>query len=696
MRLPHSTDRRAALVAALVTIIITLAAATAAYDFVSFLLHEPPWAKAIRWRKAIAALHDAGVAVATPRMTHTNMALLDAPLGILAVLFPVAVATLTWRASIRAFRPLLRDIDTLRRRPQRPSLRQRWHSWRTTTSAQLHYRKAYLQHLAWVGVAYLGIIAGMALTLSIVALTVGFSWRAAVHLWFLTTCLLALAAVLVFPQPFGRWLGTYPTNYEIDRWLSGITYDRPAPTRLPYWLRWFFLHLRPAVWQDRSRLTNIANAFARAPLIKRYLEVVQNVERDQTRNQEHLPYRFQGMDYVDNTLGIFARYAYGSDVRRKFIVQSYRVSLFNMHPAQRGSSQHVDIGNLPPEGRLLYLPVALGADNAKGIFDRLDFELSDHAAGRYVYRAERKRIDVKHWTAELPAIQTYLGGRWTIEPRDGATLELLRLPDIPEAFPLTPAMLTAGQFYLGQNLNTGTPVHVDFDHLAHTLVTGPTGMGKSVLLHQLMASVITNLALFEHVHLVDLKYGLELQDYPRLSRKLTLTSSPHQLPDLIYGLLAEMDRRGQLMRDNRWTDWRGPLILIIIDEFADVLLSEPDTKKRKQLQDALIRLTNLSRALGFRFWVQSQSFFNDAIPSDIRRNLQSLISFRLPTPQVAAMFFGGDTDNLPANIVKLGRGQFIFRDGRTQDTFAIQSALVRFPDVASLARGTGQPYGNSS
>ncbi|MEZ5857126.1 MAG: FtsK/SpoIIIE domain-containing protein [Hyphomicrobiaceae bacterium] len=382
------------------------------------------------------------------------------------------------------------------------------------------------------------------------------------------------------------------------------------------------------------------------------------------------------------TGSIFDLYAKASAYHRMLVREGYERMMDLAHP-RHDVHQPLAIAELPPVARLLYLAIAIDATDGPQSYDRLDLDQSDHRLGRYIYRSNRKVPDIDHWRDKLPAIEAYLGGRWRVERGVGSNIVLTRLPDIAPAFPLEPTMLEPGHAYLGQDLNTGKPVHVAFDQLSHTLVAGPTGMGKSVMLHTLMASVVTNLDRFETVHLVDLKYGLELQDYATLSSKFRLTATPAEIGPLLAELVTEMDRRGRLMREARKQNWDGPLILIIIDEFADVLLSESDKKKRDALETALVRLTNLSRALGFRFWLQSQKTTADALPTPIRTNLQSILSFRMSTNQSAAGLFGS-IEGLPANIMLLNPGQAIYRDGRTSETVALQGPLVTFDDVARL------------
>ncbi|MEQ8824270.1 MAG: FtsK/SpoIIIE domain-containing protein [Filomicrobium sp.] len=499
---------------------------------------------------------------------------------------------------------------------------------------------------------------------------------------------LCVAILLTTPLWYSLVFHEDLPEYPADNAGVDLTYLRHRENAS--W-RHFLLLLRPKYWTDYWRF--VALVAPHHSLRGYKFEIQENEQLPYIVVTEHdidstYP---RVISRHDNTPGLLQRYAAGSVTRRELIRQQYLRSLPSLHPSSRGYSEF-DISAISPDGKLLYLPVAIGADSTKDNFDFMDLEQTDHAAQRYVFRSERKAIDVDHWQSSLPQIEAYLGGRWRVQKRDGASLMLYRLPEVPESFPLEPQFLRPGEIFFGLDLNTAQPVYLPWQKLTHTLIAGPSGFGKSVFLHQMMASVVTNFDQFESIYLVDLKFGLELKSYPSLSGKFNLTRTPEEVPALTKTLLAEMERRGKLMDERNLTHWDGPLILIVIDEFADVLLSQPKkggeggkTNVREEVERDLVRLTNLSRALGFRFWVQSQKTTTDAVPSAFRHNLSTVISFRMPSNMSAANLYG-DAQDMPADITKLKRGQAIYRDGRTSEMVAVQGAYVEFEDVARFCR----------
>lgn len=649
-------------------------------DYALWLQREPKWAKAVRWREVLQTFREFGFDIPPVRMTYSTMDWLD-----LTVLATCAVAGVfvTWRIFTATWHHLAQPLDTLELELSRKRIHDRFVALEKALHALGELQRL---RLAWAANATrlvaqcIAAIVCVYFASYLLALLASGSLAAAEGVAFWSTVVMVLALPLIWSWAFAGRLGSFPMPSDLKKPDEFRYRYGPAPRHLALW-RWLRPRLSLRFWRSPDRLKSAGAALFRAPQIFSYMRTVMNAEFQAIARTE--------ADVLANTATVFQRYEFGSERRREIIMLRYLDTLNAAHPGNGNERCPVDVGTLDARGRLMFLPLVIGADNGRGSYDHLDFDLSDDATARYVYRAKQKGISMKLWTESLAAIETYLGGRWRVTPRDGATLTLSRLPEIPDVFALPDDALRPHDVFLGLDLNTGKPQHVGLSRLSHTLIAGPTGMGKSVLLHQLMASVVFNLDAFESVHLVDLKYGLELQDYPALSSKFTLTSTGNEVPPLLDRLLAEMDRRGAMMREQRQTNWSGPLILVVIDEFADMLLAPEKKADRDSITNKLTRLTNLSRALGFRFWVQSQKFTADAIPTQIRNNLQSLVSFRMVSNQQAAMLFGG-IEEFPTDVRNLRPGQVIYRDGLTSQMYALQGAMVTFEDVAAIARKNPQ------
>ncbi|MEQ1711372.1 MAG: hypothetical protein ABL908_08215, partial [Hyphomicrobium sp.] len=235
--------------------------------------------------------------------------------------------------------------------------------------------------------------------------------------------------------------------------------------------------------------------------------------------------------------------------------------------------------------------------------------------------------------------------------------------------------------YLGTDINTGLPFFTPFDTISHTLMQGATGLGKSTFMKMALASVVKNLDLFEHVYLVDLKYGLSALPFAKLDPRITVIARHDAVPPLIDRLEALSDQRGVDLGNRGLENWDGGITLVIVDEFSDLLLELEKTADRTRLENRLIRIASKSRTLGIRLWMQVQSATADAIPANLKRNLTSRIAFRQTNPEATAMF--ASTEHMPAELPTLREGQVIFQDGRTSRRYALQGALTSLHDVKS-------------
>ena len=278
---------------------------------------------------------------------------------------------------------------------------------------------------------------------------------------------------------------------------------------------------------------------------------------------------------------------------------------------------------------------------------------------------------------------TLLGFPCRIIPQDGLSLVLERLPTIAEAFPLTPALLRPNTLYLGHDLTTGQPLHLPLAELTHTLVVGPSGYGKSTLLHQIVLQLLAQPTYVAEVVLVDLKAGLELAPYRTAAPHVTLVESYADLPAAIRRLNATLDQRIAATKAAGRALFPGNPVIVVVDEFAQIMLELDTRDGRQALLDGFVRLGNQARAAGMFLWVQVQHAVAETLPTALRRNLTATIGFRQPSGQAAAQVFG-DTGDFPVDITRLKRGQSLYRYGRTSEITALQAAHASADDLSRL------------
>lgn len=153
----------------------------------------------------------------------------------------------------------------------------------------------------------------------------------------------------------------------------------------------------------------------------------------------------------------------------------------------------------------------------------------------------------------------------------------------------------------------------------HALVVGRTGSGKSTLLHTIIVSLALKYSPDDaELYLIDFKKGVEFKIYAEHklphARVIAIESEREFGLSVLQGLDAEMQKRGDLFRDNgvdslqdyrTKVDRKMPRILLLVDEFQE-FFAEDDTVA-SQASQLLDRLVRQGRAFGIHILLGSQT-----------------------------------------------------------------------------------------
>jgi hypothetical protein len=221
--------------------------------------------------------------------------------------------------------------------------------------------------------------------------------------------------------------------------------------------------------------------------------------------------------------------------------------------------------------------------------------------------------------------------------------------DEPVSIPLRPALekLPKSQsdqllFAAGQN-PVGEDLQFDLVKLPHMLVAGQTGSGKTVFLSSLIASLAWRHGADDlQLMLVDPKqmdFGI-FETLPHLQDNRIYYEPDDAIEALRYLVNIERPRRTELIRqancpnnleyNRRFPDKRLPWQVVVIDEFADLILS---LSKREQddFEKQINRLAATGRAAGIHLIIATQRPTTDVITGTIKANITARVSFRLPS-----------------------------------------------------------------
>ena len=232
---------------------------------------------------------------------------------------------------------------------------------------------------------------------------------------------------------------------------------------------------------------------------------------------------------------------------------------------------------------------------------------------------------------------------------------------------------------------TGTPIIYNVAKMPHLLVAGATGSGKSVFLHSLLFSILYRNSPSEcKLIMIDPK-RVELTVYESIPHLITpVVTDISKAPAVFKWAVNEMDRRYKLFESakvrniDQYNDMSGfqalPNIVIIVDELAELMMSEP-----AEIEKAIQRLAQLSRAVGIHLILATQRPSTNVITGTIKANIPSRVSFNV-------------TSNIDSRVIidqpgaekLLGKGDMLFVPPDVSKPTRIQGPNVSDLEITKL------------
>lgn len=283
--------------------------------------------------------------------------------------------------------------------------------------------------------------------------------------------------------------------------------------------------------------------------------------------------------------------------------------------------------------------------------------------------------------------------------------------EVPNKDPQTVSMRSVLESEKFQNTHMELPMAIgrtvsndvymaDLTKMPHLLVAGATGMGKSVGLNAIIASLLYK------KHPAELKFVMidpkkvEFSLYAKLERhylaKLpdeedAIITDPSKVVATLNSLCVEMENRYALLKDAQMRNVkeynerfvrhalnpeRGhrylPYIVVIVDEFADLIITAG-----KEVETPIARIAQMARAVGIHMILATQRPSTNVITGVIKANFPGRIAFR-----VFQMVDSRTIIDRPGANQLIGRGDMLFSNNGKIDR--VQCAFIDTPEVTAV------------
>ncbi len=248
---------------------------------------------------------------------------------------------------------------------------------------------------------------------------------------------------------------------------------------------------------------------------------------------------------------------------------------------------------------------------------------------------------------------------------------------------------------LGKNI-MGNSIYCEIDKTPHLLVAGSTGSGKSVCINCIIASILMRTKPNEvKLVLVDPK-KVELSMYNGIPHLLIpVVTDPKKASDALKRIVREMEDRYDIFSDkgvknittyNEWVDKQNEklpesehknhmsYIVVIVDELADLMMVAS-----KEVEDSIMRITQMARAAGIHLIVATQRPSTDVITGVVKANIPSRISFA-----VSSNIDSRTILDMSGAEKLLGKGDMLFLPMGENAPVRVQGAYVSDEDLQKI------------
>ena len=304
-------------------------------------------------------------------------------------------------------------------------------------------------------------------------------------------------------------------------------------------------------------------------------------------------------------------------------------------------------------------------------------------------------------------------------PIPGKSLVGIEVPNTTKSMVGLAGLLSADEYQqsphpLMVSLGKGISGKSHFSNLAkmpHMLIAGATGSGKSVTIHTIITSLLYRNSPDQlKMIMIDPK-RVELTLYNGIPHLLTkVLTNPKKAILSLKWAAKEMDRRYDILeqskvrdiesyhknilgpalekvRDGKWDEtkdlpYKMPYIVVIIDELADIMQAYP-----RELESAIVRLAQMSRAVGIHLILSTQRPSVNVITGLIKANIPARVAL-----QVASQIDSRTILDTVGAEKLLGAGDMLYMSGDMSKPERLQSAFISEKEVKAVVKYLHDEY----
>ena len=294
-------------------------------------------------------------------------------------------------------------------------------------------------------------------------------------------------------------------------------------------------------------------------------------------------------------------------------------------------------------------------------------------------------------------------------PIPGKSLVGIEIPNTTKTTVRLGSMLASDQFAgsskpllmaMGRTV-AGAALFADLAKSPHMLIAGATGSGKSVTIHALILSLLyRNSPEAMRFIMIDPK-RVELTLYNKIPHLLTpvITDAKKSILSLRWAA-KEMERRYEILESTGSRDIQSyhkniyepaleknkksdtelpdpmPFIVIVLDELADIMTSYP-----RELEAAIVRLAQMSRAVGIHLILSTQRPSTEVITGLIKANIPSRVALQVPSQIDSRTII-----DMPGAEKLLGAGDMLYLGGDMSKPVRLQCSFVSEPETKKVVK----------